>query len=274
MNIFSYVNSALFSSGADVFSIGKSELNRDILCAHVGRREGKQIIVTAAIHARECYTALVALDMLAFPPTTGGAYVIPLVNPDGALFFESGDTGGSKFLSAHISEREVWKANANGVDLNCNFPARFGTGKSNVFTPSAQSYVGKRPLCAAESRALALFTLSVKPAVTLSYHCMGGELYWQFYQNEVAARRDSAFAAAVAEHIGVKKVDGELNSAGGYKDWCVSALDIPAFTVELIKSGSHPFAPAAFDGDRAKNRDMLRFLSDYIWAQEERTYGA
>lgn len=270
MDIIETVERAVNQSGADVSVIGKSVCGNDILCAHLGAYGGKQIIITAAIHARECYTALVVLRQISvFSAKQGGAYFIPLVNPDGAAFFESGQTFGKAFLLKSAHMRRYWKANADGVDLNCNFDADFGTGaQQNRIVPAAHGYVGAYPLCAPESKALADFTLSVMPAATVSYHCMGGELYWQFFQDEKRRARDDRFATAVARHIDVKKVDGELDSAGGYKDWCVQKLKIPAVTVELIKRGAHPFLPEAYEDDIQKNADLPGFILNYLYGEE------
>ncbi|MDE7406276.1 MAG: hypothetical protein K2M89_05335 [Clostridiales bacterium] len=269
MGIIETVEQGLKSSGADITSIGKSVCGNNILCAHRGAYSGKQIIITAAIHARECYTALVVLKQIRdFRVGRGGVYFVPLVNPDGAAFFESGNTFGHEFLRTNAHMRKAWKANADGVDLNCNFDANFGTGaQQSQVAPAAHGYVGEYPLSAPETKALAAFTLSVIPAATVSYHCMGGELYWQFFQDEARRQRDSKFAAAIAKHIGVKKVDGELNSAGGYKDFCVQKLGIPAVTIELIKRGTHPFAPSDYDDDIMANADLPTFILDYIYGE-------
>ncbi|MDE7108173.1 MAG: hypothetical protein K2O39_07610, partial [Clostridiales bacterium] len=203
-----------------------------------------------------------------FSHSRGGAYFVPLVNPDGAAFFESGNTFGHPFLRTNAHMRKVWKANADGVDLNCNFDANFGTGaQQSRVAPAAHGYVGEYPLSAPEAKALAEFTLSVMPAATVSYHCMGGELYWQFFQDEIRRKRDSAIAAAIARHIGVKKVDGELSSAGGYKDWCVQKLGIPAVTIELIKRGNHPFEPSDYAEDIRVNADLPTFILDYLYGE-------
>ena len=269
MGIIETVESALKRSGADVTSIGKSVCGNDILCAHCGSYDGKQIIITAAIHARECYTALVVLKQISeFSAVRGGAYFIPLVNPDGAAFFESGATFGHVFLRTNAHMHKSWKANADGIDLNCNFDANFGTGaQQNRNAPAAHGYVGQYPLSAPESKALCDFTISVMPDATVSYHCMGGELYWQFFQDKKRLERDDKFAAAVARRIGVKKVDGELDSAGGYKDFCVQKLHIPAFTIELIKRGKHPFEPSDYEADIAANADLPSFILDHLYGE-------
>ena len=269
MNVFERVKTTLDRSDADVFSIGESACGLPVLCAHCGGYNGAQLIVTAAIHARECYTALVALQQISEfdGDGGGGAYFVPLVNPDGALFFETGETFGKRFLADNLSRRREWKADADGIDLNCNFPARHGTGKYNTRVAGASDFIGDYPLCAPESAALARFTERVMPAATVSYHCMGGELYWEFFQCGRRRERDLRFATAIAERIGVRRVDGDLCSAGGYKDYCVSALGIPAVTVELIESGDHPFAPEHFAADIERNATLPRFLLDLIRTQ-------
>ncbi|MDE5593773.1 MAG: peptidase M14, partial [Clostridiales bacterium] len=94
-----------------------------------------------------------------------------------------------------------------------------------------------------------------------------GARYWQFVQDEARRHRDNAFAAVIAKHIGVKKVDGELDSAGGYKDWCVQKLGIPAVTIELIKRGNHPFEPDDYKGDIKANADLPTFILDYLYGE-------
>lgn len=266
MDILNTVKSALYASGADIDSIGKSACGNDILCAHCGDYAGKQIIVTAAIHARECYTALVPLHQIeCFPKrfNRGGVYFIPLVNPDGALFFETGNTQGAPTLIKNAKLHREWKANAQGVDLNCNFDARFGTGRGNTHKIGAHGNIGDHPLCAPESRALARFTTDVMPNFTVSYHCMGGELYWEFYRRDTR-ERDMRYASAIAEYLGIRRVDGELGSAGGYKDYCVESLGIPSVTIELIARGEHPFAPSDYDADIVANAHLPIFILNML----------
>ena len=255
------VKSTLSSSGADIFSIGKSAAGEEVLCAHRGDYSGGQIIITAAIHARECCTAHVVLKQIQEYEGNGGVYFIPLVNPDGARFFEGRDIPGFPVLGRNEKNRLIWKANAEGVDLNVNFDANWGSGRQNVLTPGPSDFIGAYPLCAPESRFLAAFTERVMPIFTLSYHCMGGELYWEYGQSGNRLRRDRKIAAAIATEIGVKKVDGHLFSAGGFKDYCIQKLKIPSVTVELIKTGTHPFYEKDIADDIEKNARLPEFIT-------------
>lgn len=245
--------------------IGKSELGRDIVCTHCGGYRGRQIIITGGIHARECYTALVVLEQAKmFADGADGAYFIPLVNPDGAAFFESGGCLGSEYLQSMLSLRREWKANGKGVDLNCNFDANWGGGIGNTGAPSSHGYIGKSPASAAEVKAVCDFTLEVKPCFTVSYHCMGGELYWEYGQEGERYKREKRLATAIARRAHVKRVDGDLGSAGGYKDWCVLKLGIPAVTIELIKRGSHPFRESDFAAEIKRHAFLPRFILDKL----------
>lgn len=273
MDIIEIAWKALECSGA--FRIGTSACGRPILCAHVGQGGGTQLIITAAIHARECYTATVVLRQMReldravkTGGVRGGAWFVPIVNPDGAAFFDTGDTSGAAFLEANADKRLVWKANAEGVDLNCNFDARWGSGKLNKTVRGASDYIGSCPFCAPETRALAAFTRHVRPSATVSYHCMGGELYWEFFQTGERRLRDLALATVVAEHIGVKRIDGDLGSAGGYKDYCVMRHGMPAMTVELIAEGEHPFGAEDFEADAERNARLPEMMIDYINSTE------
>ena len=132
------------------------------------------------------------------------------------------------------------------------------------FVAGPSDFIGEYPFSAPETAALRDFTLYVMPRSTVSYHALGGELYWEFFQTGAARVRDERFATAVADYIGVRKVDGDLGSAGGYKDWCIQTLGIPAVTVELVKYGAHPLAPSNFAEDIESNRYLPQFILDYF----------
>ena len=72
----------------DFFVVGQSTLGQPIYGVHLGSYEGKQILIEGGIHAREYPSTLVVVKMIEYMTTqnfeTGGVYVIPLSNPDGA----------------------------------------------------------------------------------------------------------------------------------------------------------------------------------------------
>lgn len=231
MDIYRRIRAAYGAYTGEKRVIGRSFDGRALFAFRMG--EGRPLgIAVYAIHAREWVTALLALEHLKRSVPFGSVWCVPLMDPDGALLVQRGIesvrpprreallslNGGNDF--------SLWKANAEGTDLNVNFPARWGKGKQNVFSPAPANFVGECPLSAPESRALAAFTLKEKPDYTLSFHTKGEEIYWEF---DGAGFVMGARVLARSTGYTPKIISG---SAGGYKDWCLKRLKIPAYTIE------------------------------------------
>lgn len=192
--------------------IGYSCQGREIFAFHTGDEFNKQFIAVYGVHAREWITARLALRHLSQPLKTGGGWVIPLLNPDGATISQT--------------RLPLWKANARGVDLNCNFDADWGSGRENVTVRGSENCIGDYPFSEPETIALRDFTLKIHPFVTLSFHTKGEEVYWEY-----GGRGDIRGAEIIGKATGYK-VKRIFGSAGGYKDWCIQKLHIPAYTIE------------------------------------------
>ena len=192
--------------------IGYSCQCREIYAMHTGDCAGRQFIAVYAVHAREWITAELALKHLKKGVKGGGGWIIPILNTDGA----------------NISQTTfpLWKANARGVDLNCNFDADWGSGRLNTVVRGGENCIGDCPFSEPETIALRDFTYKVRPFVTLSFHTKGEEIYWEY-----GGKGDIRGAQILNSATGyeVKKIFG---SAGGYKDWCIKKLRIPAYTIE------------------------------------------
>ncbi len=241
--------SSLRGAGVSTGSIGKSLCGSDLFFVHDGPCEGKQVIVTGGLHAREngsCALVMRQAFRFAEAELPVGFYFLPMLNPDGAILLEKGAEGlpNAEWLKKVNGgdDFSLWKANARAVDLNVNFPARWGMGKGNKFKPAPHGYIGAFPLSEPETRSLCAFTQKVEPAFTVSYHELGREVYWEFDGSD---RRDRSIAAFIASYLSYTLVDGDLGSAGGYKDWCVTR-GIPAVTIEL---GSDALTHPAFEED-------------------------
>ena len=201
--------------------IGYSFRGREIYAFHIGAHTGRQFISTYAIHGREWICARLAVKHIKAGVKRGGGWIIPLVNPDGAVISQTA--------------RPMWKANARGVDLNCNFDADWGHGRLNTTARGGENCIGDCPFSEAETRALRDFTLRIRPYVTLSFHTKGEEIYWEY--GGLGDRRGAEILSAATGYCS-KIIYG---SCGGYKDWCIQKLKIPAYTVECgSDSLSHP----------------------------------
>lgn len=268
MDIYQETNAFYGALTTEKKIIGKSVLGRNIYAFKLGN--GSPVgIAQYALHGREYITARLALAQFQRGIDHGSVWFVPLANPDGALLAEVGissvEKKSDKDLLISLNGGEdfsLWKANARGVDLNVNFPALWGKGAKNVFTAGAENYVGKKPLSEPETSALHAFTKKIKPDYTVSYHTKGEEIYWYFYQSMRFLSRDKALALAIAKSTGYPLAYAK-NSAGGYKDWCIQALKIPAFTIEAGRDDyAHPLrGEGAFQDIWQKNKDVIYDLA-------------
>lgn len=224
---------------------GKSQAGRNLYAFFVGKRADTVGIIQCAIHGREYITAYLGLKLIEKAGhLKGGAWIIPLANPDGVAICQKGFSN--------------YKANANGVDLNTNFDANWGRGERNRFTKGQANYVGEFAFSEPESVALRDFTLMVMPRFTISYHSKGQEIYFDFGQVGKNYARDKKIATVIAKQTGYKIVEG-LKSAGGYKDWCVDKLKISAFTIEVGKDSlSHPIERGRLGSIYKQNKKVLK----------------
>lgn len=250
-------------------NIGISCGGRPIPCIHIGSKKGRQIIICSAIHAREHITCPLAIMLIKEYQSRinelegGGIYFIPMANPDGVCLCTQGlgsvksvwDRKNLLKLNHCSDDFSLWKANLNGVDLNVNFDAGFGTGICNVNYPGAENYIGDRPFSEPETQALFSFTKKVCPSAVISYHCKGEVIYWKYYQQNNLLR-DRILAEVLENATGYALVD-EMGSAGGYKDWCIKELNIPSFTIEVGNDiYGHPFPYSQFDDIYNKNKEV------------------
>lgn len=255
MSVISELEKFYFNFGGEKFIIGKSERGKPLYCFKVKKTGYPVAIIQYAIHAREYITTYLAIEQIKAYNLTGvrgTVYFIPAVNPDGIDKVLKGD--------------RLYKANANGVDLNVNFPARWGKGVKNVRVKGSENFIGKFPLSESESRALYDFTLKINPDVTVSYHAKGEEIYWQFFQDEKTATRDLILAKEISAVTGYPLVPTP-NSAGGYKDWCIDSLKIPALTIEVgADELSHPIEKENLKKILGKNITVINAVTESkIW---------
>lgn len=269
MDIYEKTKNFYESFAGEKTVVGKSVLGRDIYAVKIG--DGSPTgIAQYAIHGREFITAELAFVQAKTALAKGSFWLIPLTNPDGALLSEVGldsvekDGDKRRLLSLNNGGRDfsLWKANARGVDLNVNFPAKWGRGEKNTRFAGAENYVGKKPFSEPETRSLKRFSEKICPDYTISYHTKGEEIYWYFYQTERNAARDKKLALALSLATGYPLAEAK-GSAGGYKDWCIRRLKIPAFTIE---AGSdflrHPIREEGLENILRKNKNALYALSD------------
>ena len=272
MDIYQIVSKFYENVKTEKTVIGKSLFGRKLYAVKIG--EGSPVgLAQYAIHGREYITSHLALKHFERGVFKGSFWLVPLLNPDGALLSQTGlmsvrrKSDQEKLISLNGESKDfsLWKANGRGVDLNVNFDARWGTGAKNVLCAGAENYIGRKPFSEPETRALKKFTEKIKPNYTVSYHTKGEEIYWYFYQSMRTCPRDKALAMALSQSTGYPLACAK-GSAGGYKDWCIQNLNVPSFTIEAgDDSFCHPLGEEGKKDIIKKNANALYDLSkEYV----------
>lgn len=252
--------------------IGYSVLGRPIYMFHAGPKIGNQVFIDGGIHAREYVTSLALFKLIEYlnnnPPETG-IYIVPVVNLDGIALVLNGLNSIADFTKRNMlksinngnEDFSLWKANANGVDLNVNFDAYWGKGVQNVFTPSPANFVGYSPNSEPETKAVIKGLLIARPDLTFSIHTKGEVVYYGFDAlSEKSLQRDKELAQKIATLLNYYSVKTS-GSVGGVQDFVSLVLDVPAFTIELGNNKlPHPIGEEYAD----EFFDKLKILTDNI----------
>lgn len=138
---------ALATDALQVVEIGRSVEGRPILAVQRGEPGGVPVLVIGVIHGNED-AGVAIVERLATAPVPPGVslWLVESMNPDG-----------------QAAQR---RGNANLVDLNRNFPLRWGP----IGQAGDGQYAGTGPASEPETQAVVAFASQVRPALTLWYH--------------------------------------------------------------------------------------------------------
>ena len=247
-------------------SLAETADGRNVYCLRAGSGDAPyKVLFTASIHAREYITTeLLMKQMSAFFDNVqnGGSYgdiayrdmlkecalyFVPMVNPDGvtisqfgpeALRKESVLAGVKKIADAEgggsSDYYRSWKSNAEGIDLNRQFDARWEEYNDHVGRPSADHYKGTAPGSTPEAAALIGLTERIGFDRTVSYHTAGNVIYWYFGQSGELYEQTKEYAERLSEVTGYPlDANYEALDPAGYKDWAICKRGIPSVTIEV-----------------------------------------
>lgn len=248
---------------------GKSTLGENLYAFHKGSKTGKQILITAGIHAREFISSFVALKLLQEYSFPVGVYVLPVCNPDGIKLccLNSDwikDNKTKKFL-LDVNKSEdfsLWKANINAVDLNVNFDANWGDSKFIKTYPSSSGYLGKQPNSELEVINLLKFITPLNLSLCLSYHSKGEVVYFGHEKlPAVQVKRDKHIGKQIAKILNYK-LTRSLGSSGGLSDYLALKRKLPSFTIELGSDNLiHPIDYSHLDDIYKNQMNVLEFAN-------------
>jgi protein MpaA len=118
-----------------------------IVAERSGTVGGRRVLVIGVIHGNED-DGVAVVDELRAEPVPDGVelWIVESMNPDGQAAQERG--------------------NANGVDLNRNFPYNWGP----IGVPGDSQYAGAGPASEPETQAMVNFMTQLQPDITIWYH--------------------------------------------------------------------------------------------------------
>ena len=244
--------------------VGRTALGRGIFSLSIGNQDNS-VIYAGAFHGSEWLTSLALLlfaerlchsikhshllcgvDMKR-TLTQLGVTIIPCVNPDGVEIATHGKES-AKNLKAFIEsigceDYTKWNANAMGVDINHNFNAgwhelRQMEAEKGITSPAPRQFGGAYPESEAETKALTRLCRIRQFRQCMALHSQGEELYWQY--GDYSAPQANMMAKILADSCSYTLVNNNgLASHGGFKDWFISEMKKPGFTMEIGK-GENP----------------------------------
>jgi hypothetical protein len=188
---------------------------------------------------------------------------IPFANPDGRAKVELGYLTGDEDLL-------FFRTNANGYDLNRNFP--FAWGATNARRGGAGPFAASEP----ETRAYIEYWNRHVPAqeispgnkqfVFIAGHSQGGTVLKPF-GHTAEPPKDAEGLGLIADGIAARngyRVESSHNFTGGgtsgtSKDWMYGVHDVPAFTLEV--GHAHHLTDAEFAETVAANRPAMSWVA-------------
>lgn len=162
-------------------------------------------------------------------------FVIPALNLDGLAIV--GGEGRDNILKERQQKIcggnfELWQANARGVDLNHNYDFGFFEykaieNKEGLYSAPSK-YSGEYPESEPETHAMANLVRSLNPALVVSLHTQGEEVYFSPKTSRVQ-RLGASFAGEVGYRVVYPSGSAKY---GGLCDY-TGAIGIPSLTIEL-----------------------------------------
>jgi g-D-glutamyl-meso-diaminopimelate peptidase len=216
-------------------------LFRDVLEGH-----GREAAATATLNARDFRS-------------------IPFANPDGRAAVERG------YLSGNLDDL-FHRTNANGVDLNRNFPVGYGT------TVARRGSAGPHALSEPESRAIHDRFSELPPDELADVHSQGNRILLPYGYDRAPSKHLAALtriARGMAARNGYAVESSATFTKGGTggtsKDWAHETFGIPSITVEV--GNTHHMTQEEFDDAVLRNRPAMSYFARLADAPYHRARG-
>lgn len=272
-------------------SIGKTvegrEINMIILGSgykktlFVGAHHGREYISSAYLMREIEFLSYLYLnniiyqgfDMISFL-NKHSLYFIPMLNPDGVNISVNGKKAAQyekriENMRLVFPKYESWKANANGVDLNRNYPALWKEKHSNVLSPASEGFKGFSPASEPEVRALMRLCRMEDFSASATFHAKGEEIYWADQNTADVIPGAKNLALKLSNLCGYKVMPVSKDPAkyaAGFENWFRMEFHKKSFLFELApyKDGYMPYNMKHFETDVwEKTKLLVPFFAKY-----------
>lgn len=262
-----------------VSNIGATEEGREMKQVAIGTGS-RYIYMQGNLHARE-YLALnyllEILDSYSYAYATNAAFdgynvrsllstftiiMVPCANPDGQNIAINGYSAAANpsavaAMYNPTGKYTQWKANAQGVDLNRNFPQKWTQGSTK--RPAYMEYAGPSAGSAKEVQNIVRVFSSYNFETALDCHTAGNLLYYSDNDCSAAyANRAGALANRMAAVSGYRPATS--TNGGGCSNYVRHTLGVPGITVELYPYVIYPLDTRLFSSmvwSRAKDFPLV-----------------
>lgn len=271
-----------------VKSLGKTLYGRDIWAVRLGNGE-TPVLFTGAIHAREWITTVLLMKTIeeyAKGYQQGNElygykinkllndtsiWVIPMVNPDGVTLEEKGvqafpQQARSILLRMNEGQNNFdrWKANAQGIDINRQFPADWENANKYINKPNYKDYKGEKSLEALEARVLADFSDEIQPEIEVNYHSAGNIIYWHSnYTTKKNLAENKRLAQSIADLTSYGLIQPiDKKGLAGFQDYFLKKYNRPSLTIEVsgVVNGKH-VPLSEFSDIWERNKKVMAFIA-------------
>ncbi len=264
------------------FNIGTSTKGKPIVCVALGRGD-KEACVVAGIHSREHIT--ISFTMRCIEEYAQAyrrneyygeynvrslldeftLYLVPMCNPDGTDISNAGEM---PFVTAGRFEPDSYKMNANGVNLNRNFPFNWEAQYSDwPYVPGEDKYPGASAASESETQAIMQLCENHSFLWLLDMHIVGNGMYWRDEMNGII-EDDYNFTYSIASRCGYLVFGTSTDSSvysGGLENWFRFAYKRPSVCIEMVPSAQAYISPTY--------RGFNTYFDDAVnWKQTRYTY--
>ncbi len=265
-------------------SIGKSVRGRKIFLVTVGKGTKKALIV-GGIHAREHITVSFIMrcieDYAAAYYSEDGRmdgynikklldeytlYIVPNTNPDGTEIVLSGEYPAT---SVTVTKRSMYKANANGVNLNRNFPFQWENIIPETDAPDEKKYIGSSAGSEPETQALMKLCKENDFEWMTSMHLQGDCIYWSDEVNINVGGYADGVVTPICKKFDFYKCPTSTDLSlygGGFENWFRAEYNKIGLCIELV--------PLDYNVSPTTNKDNLRFEASLRYSKTRGVFAA